>query len=462
MDGTVLIADDDRTIRTVLTQALGRAGCRVHATGSLAQLTRWVEEGRGDAVITDVVMPDGNGIDLIPAIRRARPNLPVIVISAQNTIVTAIRANEAAAFDYLPKPFDLPDLMARVRSALSQRVARAAEVAPQTDAADPALPLIGHAPAMQDLFRLIARVLNADLPVLVSGEAGVGRTTIARSLHDLSERSGRTLVTLAPADDEDQLARAVAAAVGGSVLIEDLAGFASGAQARLAAMTEGWIAAPSSEAPRLLATVGPDPQADLAEGRLRGDLYWRLAGVTVRVPPLRERVDDIPALARHLLGRAAGQGLPARSLGDAAAGALRKHPFTGNLRELDNLMRRLALTAAGRQITRTEVLDALDATRTAASPSVDGGNGTEGAAALAGAVEAHLRRYFTLHGDQLPPAGLFDRVMAEVERPLLELSLEATGGNQLRAAELLGINRNTLRAKLSARKIGVTRRRKLV
>ena len=219
-------------------------------------------------------------------------------------------------------------------------------------------------------------------------------------------------------------------------------------------------AGPARDAPRLLATVGPDPQADLSEGRLRADLYWRLAGVTVRVPPLRERVDDIPALARHLLGRAAGQGLPARSLADAAAAALRKHPFPGNLRELENLMRRLALTAAAPQITKAEVLDALGPGPVALP--ADGPPEKTDAAALARSVEAHLRRYFALHGDQLPPAGLFDRVMAEVERPLLELSLEATGGNQLRAAELLGINRNTLRAKLSARKIGVTRRRKLV
>ncbi len=167
MDGTVLIADDDRTIRTVLTQALTRAGCRVHATGSLAQLLRWVEEGRGDLVITDVMMPDGNGIDMIPAIRKARPDLPVIVISAQNTIVTAIRATEAAAFDYLPKPFDLPDLMARAGQALSRRLRKSdpapAPAAPETGA-DPALPLIGHAPSMQNLFRMVARVLNADLP----------------------------------------------------------------------------------------------------------------------------------------------------------------------------------------------------------------------------------------------------------------------------------------------------------
>ncbi|MDO5640908.1 MAG: response regulator, partial [Paracoccus sp. (in: a-proteobacteria)] len=179
MDGTILIADDDRSIRMVLTQALTRAGCRVHATGSLQQLLKWVEEGRGDLVVTDVMMPDGNGIDTIPAIRRIRPDMPVIVISAQNTIVTAIRATEAAAFDYLPKPFDLPDLLARSRDALSRRVRRsdlnpepAAPVAPPPA---PDLSLIGHAPSMQALFRLVAKVLNADLPVMVTGQAGVGK-----------------------------------------------------------------------------------------------------------------------------------------------------------------------------------------------------------------------------------------------------------------------------------------------
>ena len=121
MDGTVLVADDDRTIRTVLTQALTRAGCKVHATSSLTTLMRWVEEGRGDLVITDVVMPDGNGIEMIPKISQERPDLPVIVISAQNTIMTAIQATEVDAHDYLPKPFDLPDLLKRAGAAMKNR-----------------------------------------------------------------------------------------------------------------------------------------------------------------------------------------------------------------------------------------------------------------------------------------------------------------------------------------------------
>ncbi len=492
MDGTVLIADDDRTIRTVLTQALTRAGCRVHATGSLNQLSRWVEEGRGDLVITDVMMPDGNGIDMIPAIRQARPDLPVIVISAQNTIVTAIRATEAAAFEYLPKPFDLPDLMSSAGQALSRRPRRAdpaATAAPPPppapeSATDPTLPLIGHAPAMQNLFRMVARVLNADLPVMIAGEAGVGKTVVARSFHDLSDRRAAGFVVLTSADlSEEAIHRAGERAQGGTLLVEDPAGFDSAAQARLIGMIEAWETGPGRhQMPRLVSTAGPEPQADVASGRLRADLYYRLAGVTITVPPLRARLDDIPPLARHLLARAATQGLPQRTLSDGAVALIRAHPFPGNVRELENLMRRLALTAASATISEAEARAALSEAAmrmqppgTVASRPVNPAP-AQGAAPpaaapslaepanmrLAQSVEMHLQRYFDLHGDQLPPPGLYDRILREIEKPLLELALDATGGNQLRCADLLGINRNTLRKKLTDLNIEVTRRRKLM
>ena len=228
-----------------------------------------------------------------------------------------------------------------------------------------------------------------------------------------------------------------------------------------------------------MTTIGPDPQADVAAGRLRSDLYYRLAGVTVTVPPLRARVDDILPLANHLLARAATQGLPDRTLGDDATGLLRAHAFPGNVRELENMMRRLALTGSGVTITAPEMREALSqqgGTRAAPvvampmpapTPAADSllaggyqigsGNGP-----LSDSVEAHLQRYFDLHGDSLPPPGLYDRILREIERPLLQVALDATGGNQLRCADLLGINRNTLRKKLTELNIEVTRRRKLM
>lgn len=490
MDGTVLIADDDRSIRTVLTQALTRAGCRVHATGSLAQLRKWVDEGRGDLVVSDVVMPDGNGIDMIPLIRKARPDLPVIVISAQNTIVTAIRATEADAFEYLPKPFDLPDLMSKAREALSRRV-RLSDTTPIPEALPaprpsissegPELPLIGHAPAMQAMFRMVARVLNADLPVLIVGEAGVGKSMVARSFHDFSDRKDGSLSILSPADgDADSITRAGQNARGGTLIIENPAGFDAAAQARLLAMIEGWEQSiGGKKPPRIVSTMSTDPQVEIGAGNLRSDLYYRLAGVTIAVPPLRARLDDIPALAEHLLARAAVQGLPDRRLSAGALASLRTHPFAGNVRELENLMRRLALTGAGAEITEAEVREALRETPAPQSAAILSSSGsaapvakapapTSGAAPredggqLSASVAAHLQRYFDVHGDQLPPPGLYDRILREIERPLLEIAMDATGGNQLRCAELLGINRNTLRKKLTDLNIEVTRRRKLM
>ncbi|MEZ5726209.1 MAG: sigma-54 dependent transcriptional regulator [Paracoccaceae bacterium] len=471
MDGTILIADDDRSIRTVLTQALTRAGCRVHATGSLQQLLKWVEEGRGDLVVTDVMMPDGNGIDTIPAIRRARPDMPVIVISAQNTIVTAIRATEAAAFDYLPKPFDLPDLLSRSRDALSRRP-RKADLAPapeQIAAPSPAgpgpeLPLIGHAAPMQALFRLVAKVLNADLPVMVTGQAGVGKSTIAKALHEFSDRSTAPLVVLTPADGgADQLSRAVQEARGGTLLIENPAGFDAAAQTRLLALQEQLDGA--GDAPRLVSTSGPDPQADMDEGRLRADLFYRLAGATIAVPPLSARRDDIPALAKHLMARAAGQGLVERPIPDDVLAELRGLDYPGNVRQLENLVRRLALTGSGpMMLEELRELSGQTAQPVAMASSAPRATTAHGGASgqLSASVADHLQRYFDLHGDALPPPGLYDRILREIEVPLLEIALDATGGNQLRCAELLGINRNTLRKKLSDLNIQVTRRRRVM
>lgn len=467
MDGTVLIADDDRTIRTVLTQALTRAGCRVHATGSLGQLMRWVEDGTGDLVVTDVMMPDGNGLDMIPAISRARVDLPVIVISAQNSIVTAIRATEASVFDYLPKPFDLPELMARVRAGLERRkrrepaAAAGSESAAMTAMPDPqGVSLIGHTPVMQSLFRTVARIVNTDLPVIVAGEPGTGRSTLAQALHELSDRRDGPLVRLGAVENAEVLAARLAEAQGGTLILEDPAGMEPGLQARLSSLIEAGESGPDrARAPRLVATTGPDPEGDAEAGRLRPDLYYRLAGMVLAAPPLRSRLDDLPALARLMLGRAAGQGNQPAMLSDAALDALRAHPFPGNLRELDNLLRRLALTAQGPRIEAEDVAAALPAPgapRTGTVPRIDPSR------PLSDAVEQHLQRYFDLHGDQLPPPGLYERVLREVERPLIQIALDACNGNQLRCADLLQINRNTLRKKVNDLNIEVTRRRRLM
>ncbi len=466
MDGTVLVADDDRTIRTVLTQALTRAGCRVHATSSLTTLLRWVEEGKGDLVVTDVMMPDGNGIEMLPRIRTLRPGLPVIVISAQNTIMTAIQATEAEAWDYLPKPFDLPDLLSRAGKAMesSRRGMRAPVPAPSSTpipAPEPSaaadLPLVGRTPSMQALYRLVARVMNAELPALITGESGTGKSLIARALHDFSDRRSQPFV-LASAQDiggeqGSNGAALMARARGGSLVLDGLGDLDGPAQARLVRLLD----ASTGDGPRIIAIADGSLNGALESGAFRHDLYYRLSGVTLHVPPLRERIEDIPLLAEHFLARAAREGGNPRRLSAAALELVRQYRWPGNVRQLENVIRRLVITGQEPEISRAEMETALNA-HPAATPS---GEATE-AGTLAESVARHVRRYFELHGADLPPPGVYQRILREVESPLIDIALEYTGGNQARCADLLGINRNTLRKKTNELDIRVTRRRKLM
>ena len=459
MDGTILVADDDRTIRTVLTQALTRAGCKVHATSSLTTLMRWVGEGKGDLIVTDVVMPDGNGLEMIPKISQERPGLPVIVISAQNTIMTAIQAAEAEAYDYLPKPFDLPDLMRRASRALDVR-RRSPRPAPREETPEPAddLPLVGRTPAMQALYKLVPRVMNADLPVLVMGESGTGKSLIARAIHDFGDRRTLPFVTAAAADlaTMDGPAAVIARAKGGSILFDEVGDLGLEAQSRIVRMLDSF-AGGHTPTPRVLATSQVDLTAPMDAGAFRRDLFYRLSGVTVELPPLRERVDDIPLLIEHFLARAEREGLAPRRMAPAAVELARGYTWPGNVRHLENAVRRLLVTGGEEEIGRTE-LEAVLGAQPAAEPLVGGPEEGE----LATSVAKHLRRYFDLHAGQLPPPGLYQRVLREMEVPLIEIALDATAGNQARCADLLGINRNTLRKKITDLEILVTRRRKLM
>ncbi|WP_135446998.1 response regulator [Tabrizicola caldifontis] len=454
MDGTVLVADDDRTIRTVLTQALTRAGCKVHATSSLMTLMRWVEEGKGDLVISDVIMPDGNGLDALPRISKMRPGLPVIVISAQNTIMTAIQAAEAEAFDYLPKPFDLPDLMKRSSKALEQR-RRVPKVVVQPREEGDDLPLVGRTPAMQALYRLVARVMNTDLAVLITGESGTGKSLIAKAIHDFSDRRTLPFVVAQAADlaGIDGPSALLARARGGSIVFDEVADYDDDTQARVVRMLDLL----GDNAPRVMATSQSDLAAKMEAGQFRQDLFYRLGGVTLHVPSLRERVDDIPLLAEHFLARGERDLGAMRRLSPEATDLIRAYSWPGNVRQLENTIRRLLVTASEAEIARSEVEQILG-NQPGPEPRSEGVAGEK----LSASVARHLKRYFDLHGGQLPPPGVYQRILREVELPLIEIALDATAGNQAKCADLLGINRNTLRKKITDLDIRVTRRRKLM
>lgn len=472
---TVLVADDDTGIRTVIGQALERAGYQVRVTGNAATLWRWVSDGQGDVVITDVVMPDENGLDLIPRIRKIRPELRVIVMSAQNTLLTAVKATERGAFEYLPKPFDLNELIAVVRRALE--TPRQPPVANRTgdDGADEKLPLIGRSPAMQEIYRTLARLMATDLTVLITGESGTGKELVARALHDYGKRRSGPFVAINMAAIPRELieselfghekgaftgathrsAGRFEQAEGGTLFLDEIGDMPPEAQTRLLrVLQEGEYTTVGGRTAiranvRIVAATHHDLRQLISQGQFREDLYFRLNVVPIRLPPLRERTVDIPELISHFMGKAGGEGLVPKLIDTVAMERLKAYRWPGNVRELENLVRRLAALYS-EEVIGVEVVEAelADVSPSALEPDADG---------LGGSVERHLRTYFGVHGDTLPAAGLFDRVLREVERPLIMLTLEATRGNQIRAAEVLGLNRNTLRKKIRELNIPVVR-----
>lgn len=475
---TILLADDDSSIRTVLSQALMREGFRVRATPALATLWRWVADGEGDLVITDVYMEDENVFDLLPRIRAARPDLPVIVVSAQNNVLTAAAAVEHGAFDYLPKPFDLDQLLLAAQRA----VARARTMPPALreraghggPGPDQPLPMIGRSPAMQEVYRIIARVMNTDLTILLTGEPGTGKALTARLIHDLSRGRGLPYATIdlaglsGPAAERalfgsegEDAGGLLAGTRSGTLFLQSVDALGPGTQTRLSAWLaerERMLAAhPATfRAPRVIADAGHDLATAVTEGRFRSELYWRLNVVALRLPPLRERGSDVVELARAFLARhdrygpngPGANGFGKKIFEPGALEVLGRHSWPGNVRELENLVRRLSALTRGEHISAAAVADALEL-RPPAPPE---GQDPEGrfTATLTELLPGLLAGQPPVARGGTVRTGLHDTLLAALERPLFRLVLARTRGNKVRAAEILGLNRNTFRTRLVA------------
>ena len=473
---TILVADDDSAIRTVISHALGRLGYDVRAAGNAATLWRWVEEGDGDLVVTDVVMPDENGLDLIPRIQNIRPDLKIVVMSAQNTLLTAVKAAERGAFDYLPKPFDLDELVSVVQRALSERKAPTENAGDEPEF-DERLPLIGRSAAMQGIYRTLARLMATDLTVMIKGESGTGKELVARALHDYGKRRNGPFVAINMAAIPRELVESelfghergaftgatnrgvgrFEQAQGGTLFLDEIGDMPIEAQTRLLrVLQEGEFTSVGGRAPiladvRIIAATHRDLDQLVRQGRFREDLFYRLNVVPIRLPPLRERTEDIPELVRHFFAQVAAEGFGYKALDRPALERLGEHSWPGNVRELENLVRRLSVLYAEDTIGAAAIEQEIGSPWIADSP--------EGADndSLGDAVERHLGSYFAAHSGELPANGLYDRVLKEVEKPLISIALSATKGNQIRAAELLGLNRNTLRKKIRDLDIEVVR-----
>ncbi len=475
--GTILVADDDTAIRTVITQALGRAEYEVKATSNAATLWRWVSNGEGDLIVTDVVMPDENAFDLVPRIKRLRPDLPIIMMSALNTLSTAVKAAECGAYEYLPKPFDLKEMLNIIARAIT---IEKPHPRPDSDVLDEDMMLIGHSPAMQEIYRGLARLMQNDLTVMVSGESGTGKELIAIALHQLGQRKHGPFVAINVAAIPKELIESelfghekgaftgantrvmgrFSQADGGTLFLDEIGDMPMEAQTRLLrVLQEGEFTTVGGRRSiktdvRIIAATNKDLKGLIDKGLFREDLYFRLNVVPLRIPPLRNRLEDVDELCRHFLKLAEKEGLPLKSISPEGVAFLKTYHWPGNVRELGNFMRRVAALyndeVIGVNILQQELTDL----PVAQMNSIEGGTQDT----IADSIETHLRQYFSaFEEDNPPPSGLYDRVLKEVEEPLIRLSLAITNGNQIRTAEMLGLNRNTLRKKIRELGIDVVR-----
>ncbi len=453
----ILLVEDDVNIAAIITEALGEEGFDVTTCGTVERRDRLLSDRTFGVMLTDVMLEDGDGLETIETVRAHAPAMPIIVLSAQNTLDTAVRASDSQAFEYFPKPFDIDELVDAVRAALR----RTNQAGQDADAAvDGALPLIGRSAAMQNVYRLITRVMHHDLTVLVTGESGTGKELVAEAIHQLgARRTGPFVAVNAAAIPRDLIESelfghergaftgAVAQQIGkfeqangGTLFLDEIGDMPADAQTRLLrTLQSGRIRRVGGRHEinvdvRIIAATNRDLEPAIRQGAFRGDLFYRLNVVPIHLPPLRDRTSDIGPLARHFLVQASQDGLPYRRIGDDAITALERHDWPGNVRELRNVVFRLALLSRDETIDRAAVTDLLRTVRAqtadAAPPDLD--------RAVASWLDA----------ESLAEGTVYHAALAAFEKPLFERTLRETDGNQLRAAQRLGINRNTLRKKM--------------
>ncbi|MEM7618875.1 MAG: nitrogen regulation protein NR(I) [Pseudomonadota bacterium] len=474
--GNILIADDDTAIRTVLNQAIARAGYTPRSTGNAATLWKWVSQGEGDMVITDVVMPDENAFDLLPKMKKLRPELPIVVMSAQNTLMTAITATERGAYEYLPKPFDLNEVVSIIGRALSEPKNVRTKI--MNENAD-GLPLIGRSAAMQDIYRVLARLMQTDLTVMITGESGTGKELVAKALHDYGKRKHGPFVAVNMAAIPRELIESelfghekgsftgaqhksvgrFEQAEGGTLFLDEIGDMPMEAQTRLLrVLQEGEYTTVGGRVPiqtdvRIIAATNRDLMQHIRHGMFREDLYYRLNVVPLNMPPLRERLEDIPDLVRHFISQATQEGLQEKNLDASCYEILKSYAWQGNVRELENLVRRLCAIYSHDTITSEIIENELSANEIPVHHASHNAQDLD----LSDAVEEYLNGYFAKYGFDLPPSGLYNRILRKIEQPLISQTLAVTSGNQIKAAEVLGLNRNTLRKKIRDLEIQVIR-----
>ena len=461
MTKKILVIEDDQSMRWVLEKSLTKEGYQVPTAPDGRSGLAAATEARPDLVILDILMPDVDGLTVLRKLKESRPQLPVLIMTAQNIMTHAVEAMRRGAYDYLPKPFDIPVLLERVDRGLAQVEAVESQREPESIPAEME-DMIGTSPLMEGLFKAMGRVAASDATVLILGESGTGKELVARAIHRFSSRVSGPFVAVNASAIPSELLESVLfghekgaftgatetrkgkfeLASGGTLFLDEIGDMPLNLQAKILRVLEnrefervGGQRSLSSDV-RVISATHRELWDAVKEGDFREDLYYRLNVVSLRIPPLRERREDIPILARHFLKVFAEEaGSQPKTLSDGAMALLMKHLWPGNVRELLNTLKRASVLATDQVIHTGDLGLSVERADT-------GGDDT---------FDDFLRRWLreiVAPWSAMEEGDLYEQVLSRVEKPLFELVMEAVKGNQVRAAGVLGINRNTLRERL--------------
>lgn len=469
---TLIIAEDDESIRLVTSRYLQDLGYDVILASNLKELWKLIESNKGDALITDVMLPDGELFDILPQIIEYRESLPVIVVSAKNNLQTAISATKQGAYEYLPKPFDLDELQKLVKKALESKQNSKNKTKLRNESEKQLI--VGRSPSMQELYKSIARLSQNDLTVMIYGESGTGKELVAKALHKYSARSEKPFIALNMAAIPNDLIESelfghekgsftgahqksdgkFKLAEKGTLFLDEIGDMPIDAQTRLLrVLQEGEFTPIGGKEKiladtRIIAATHKNLSSLIEKGEFREDLFYRLNVVPINIPPLRERKEDIPELVNHFLEKAKTLKLEPKKLNTESFQILEKYQWPGNVRELENFILKLCALYADEIIMNEDLVKEIKNLQKLDQQMLD--TDSQFSKILENYLSKNINKINTEYqGD------VYNYFVTELEKVLLFEVLKNKNGNQLKAAELLGLNRNTLRKKITELNISI-------
>ena len=458
----VLLLEDDESIQLVTSDFLSSEGYMVKVSKTIKSLWKMIEDGEGDVLVTDVMLPDGESFEIIPQIRELRPNLPIIVVSARNNLQTAISSVEKGAFEYLPKPFDLNDLSNLILKAIQTKPIEKGKSLIRKKSNDL---IIGSSKIMQEMYRVIGRLSQNDLTVTIYGESGTGKELVAKALHMFGKRADNPFIPVnmaaIPKDlieselfghEQGSFTRAHQKSDGkfkqaekGTLFLDEIGDMPLDAQTRLLrVLQEGEYTSVGGKERikvdvRIITATNKDLKKLIDLGVFREDLYYRLNVVPIETPPLRDRIEDIPELIEHFLIKTEKSGLPSKKIDNNAIEAMKFYKWPGNVRELENFILRISALYS-EDLLNIEIIKSELERLEGDSKNIDELS-----------LSSLIDQYFEKSKDKLlnnNNKNIYSVIIEKVEKSLIENILDFTNGNQLKASEILGLNRNTLRKKI--------------